>query len=71
MVVKDIMTQTVASVTPNMPLLKSVSMMYVKKIRRIPATDKNNIPVGIISIGDVHKAIFQENLLKIDLSKAS
>ena len=60
----DLMTQTVASVTPDMPLLKAASMMCVKQIRRIPVTDDNNQLVGIISIGDVHKAIFQESLLK-------
>ena len=60
----DMMSQTVASVTPDMPLLKAASMMCVKKIRRIPVTDADNTLVGIISIGDVHKAIFQENLLK-------
>jgi len=61
--VGDLMTQTVASVTPEMPLLKAASMMCAKKIRRIPVTDDNNGLVGIVSIGDVHKAIFQENLL--------
>ncbi len=60
----DIMTTAVASVTPDMPLLKAASMMCVKNIRRIPVTDNNKKLVGIISIGDVHKAIFQENLLK-------
>ncbi len=62
--VGDLMTQTVASVTPEMPLLKAASLMCAKKIRRIPVTDKENKLVGIVSIGDVHKAIFQENLLK-------
>lgn len=60
----DMMTQTAASVQPDMPLLKAASMMCVKQIRRIPVTDDNNTLLGIISIGDVHKAIFQENLLK-------
>lgn len=60
----DLMTQTVASVTPDMPLLKAASTMCVKNICRIPVTDDNNKLVGIISIGDVYKAIFQENLLK-------
>jgi len=64
--VADLMTQTVASVPPDMPLLKAASMMCVKKIRRIPVTDEMNRLVGIISIGDVHKAIFQENLLKAE-----
>lgn len=69
--VGDLMSQTVASVTPDMPLLKAASMMCVKKIRRIPVTDSNNKLVGIISIGDVHKAIFQENLLKDGSDKAA
>ena len=60
----EIMTQAVATVTPNMPLLKAVSMMCAKQIRRIPVTDEDNKLLGIISIGDVHKAIFQESLLK-------
>ena len=59
----DLMTQAVASVTPDMPLLKAASMMCVKNIRRIPVTDDGNKLVGIVSIGDVHKAIFQESLL--------
>lgn len=59
----DLMTSAVASVTPDMPLLKAASMMCVKNIRRIPVTDNSNKLVGIVSIGDVHKAIFQESLL--------
>ena len=62
--VGDIMTQTVASVNPDMPLLKAASLMCSKQIRRIPVTDKTGRLLGIVSIGDVHKAIFQENLLK-------
>lgn len=61
--VGDFMTQAVASVTPDMPLLKAASLMCVKQIRRIPVTDENDALIGIISIGDVHKAIFQENLI--------
>jgi CBS domain-containing protein len=68
--VSDLMSEAVSSVRPEMPLLKAASMMCVKKIRRIPVTDKNNELVGIVSIGDVHKAIFQENLLKADTEAA-
>lgn len=62
----DLMTHTVATVTPDMPLLKAVSLMCIKKIRRIPVTDINNKLLGIISIGDVHKALFKENLLEVN-----
>ena len=59
----DIMTNAVASVSPDMPVLKAASIMCVKKIRRIPVTEDDKL-VGIISIGDVHKALLQENLIK-------
>ena len=69
--VGDLMTHTVASVTPDMPLLKAASMMCIKQIRRIPVTDEYGKLVGIISIGDVHKAIFQESLLKDSSEQAA
>ena len=58
---KDIMTSVVSTVTPEMPIMKAASMMCINKIRRIPVAH-NDILVGIISIGDVHKAIFQSSL---------
>ena len=62
LVASDIMTKVVSSVTPDMPIMKAASMMCVNKIRRIPVAENDKI-VGIISIGDVHKAIFQNSLL--------
>jgi len=69
--VGEIMTQTVASVTPDMPLLKAASLMCSRQIRRIPVTDKDGVLLGIVSIGDVHKAIFQENLLRHQKEQAA
>jgi len=69
--VGEIMTQTVASVTPDMPLLKAASLMCSRQIRRIPVTDKAGVLLGIVSIGDVHKAIFQENLLRDQKEQAA
>ena len=60
--VDDLMTHSVASVSPDMPILRAASMMWVRKIRRIPVIENNKV-VGIISMGDVHKAVFQESLL--------
>jgi len=60
--VEDLMTRTVASVSPEMPILRAASMMWLRKFRRIPVTDKNKL-VGIISLGDVHKSVFQDSLL--------
>ena len=58
----DLMTTVVSTVEPDMPCLKAASMMWLKKIRRIPVTEEGKL-VGIISIGDVHKAVFQQHLI--------
>jgi len=61
LIASDIMTKTVSSVSSEMPIMKAASMMCARNIRRIPVVDNNKL-VGIISIGDVHKAIYQEAL---------
>lgn len=58
----DLMTRAVATVTPDMPVLKAAAMMWLRKVRRIPVAANGQL-VGIISIGDVHRAIFQSNLM--------
>jgi len=57
--VEDLMTPKVLTVTPGDPVLKAVSVMCVNKIRRIPVA-VDGVLHGIISMGDVHKAIFQK-----------
>ncbi|WML90155.1 CBS domain-containing protein [Thiothrix lacustris] len=57
----DLMSKLVASASPEMPLMKAVSIMCVQKIRRIPVVEGGKL-VGIISLGDVHKAIFANSL---------
>ena len=57
----DLMSKLVASASPKMPLMKAVSIMCVQKIRRIPVVESGKL-VGIISLGDVHKAIFANSL---------
>jgi len=59
---QDIMTRAVATVEPDIPILKAASLMWLRKIRRIPVAE-NGVLVGIISIGDVHKAVFQNTLV--------
>ncbi len=60
--VADIMTSTVATVSPDMPVLRAASLMWVYKIRRIPVAENDKL-IGILSMGDVHKQIFQETLM--------
>ncbi|MDH5572924.1 MAG: CBS domain-containing protein [Gammaproteobacteria bacterium] len=59
--VKDIIKPGLFTVSPEDPILKAASIMCAKRIRRIPVADKGKL-VGIVSIGDVHKAIFQQHL---------
>lgn len=59
--VKELMSDNVATVSSDIPCLKAASMMWMRKIRRIPVADDGKL-VGIISIGDVHRAIFKNSL---------
>jgi len=61
--VEALMTRNVLTVTPDDPVLRAVSVMCVNKIRRIPVAS-NGVLQGIISMGDVHKAIFQKHFSK-------
>ncbi len=57
--VDSLMSKRVFTVAPTDPILRAVSVMFAHKIRRIPVADHGRL-VGILSIGDVHKAIFKE-----------
>jgi CBS domain-containing protein len=59
--VADLMTAIVYTAEPDMPVLKAASIMFRNRIRRIPVSQGGRL-LGIISIGDVHKAMFRENL---------
>jgi len=58
--VEDIMTPRVFTVNPDFPVLRAASIMFLNKIRRIPVAENGKL-AGIISIGDVHKALFKQN----------
>lgn len=59
--VKDVMTPVVISVKPDMHILQAASMMVGRKFRRIPVADGDQL-LGMVSMGDVHKAIYQSTL---------
>lgn len=59
--VKDIMSPVVITVRPDMHILKAASMMVGRKFRRIPVAIDNEL-LGMLSMGDVHKAIYQSTL---------
>ncbi len=59
--VKDVMSPVVISIKPDMHVLQAASMMVGRKFRRIPVAVDNKL-VGMVSMGDVHKAIYQSTL---------
>lgn len=59
--VGELMTKSPISVDPEMHLLRAATVMVKNKFRRIPVTEDGKL-VGMLSLGDVHKAIFHANL---------
>jgi len=59
--VAELMTSKVFTVNPDMPVLRAATIMFRNRIRRIPVANDGKL-VGIVSVGDVHKAIFRCNL---------
>lgn len=58
--VRDIMTTQVISVSPEQSMDDCMSLMTEKHIRHLPVLENGNL-VGIISIGDVVKAIISHH----------
>ena len=56
--VKDVMTPAVVTIKPDMHILQAASIMCGRKFRRIPVAIGDEL-VGMVSMGDVHKAIYQ------------
>ncbi len=57
----DIMATRVISVRPNMPVLQAAAIMVRNNFRRIPVVSGDKLE-GMLSLGDVHKALFHANL---------
>ena len=60
----DLMIPNVITVDPEMPILKGVSVMAKNNFRRIPVAEENKTGkklLGIISLGDIHRAIFMKS----------
>lgn len=59
--VKDLMQTNVRTISPDMHLLRGAAVMVKHRFRRIPVANGDQL-VGMLSLGDVHKAIFQANI---------
>lgn len=61
--VKDVFNKNIISVNPKTPLLKALSLMLSKRIRRLPVIDEARKLIGIVSQGDIHQALFNQVFL--------
>jgi CBS domain-containing protein len=59
--VGDVMTRNLVTVSPDMHVLRAATVMVRHKFRRIPVAEGDHL-VGMLSLGDVHKAIFHSNI---------
>lgn len=58
----EIMSKNPATITSDTPLLKAQSMMMVKKIGRLPVVDDNGNLIGLLSKGDIFRAVVGDKL---------
>jgi len=59
--VSDVMSPNPISVPSEMHVLRAAAVMARHKFRRIPVADDGKL-TGMLSLGDVHKAIFHANI---------
>lgn len=59
--VRDLMVKSVLTVSPDDHILKAATTMVRNRFRRIPVADGEKL-VGMVSLGDIHKALYRANL---------
>ena len=62
--VSDLMSVNVISALPDQHVLQAATTMVRYKFRRIPVANGDEL-LGMLSLGDVHKAIFLDNISKV------
>ncbi len=63
--VADVMSSEVTSVSPRQSVKECMSLMTEKRIRHLPVIDRGKV-VGVISIGDLVKAVIEDQQFTID-----
>ncbi len=64
--VRDIMSDRVAYVTPTSSLQECMALMTEKRFRHLPVLDEDGSVMGMISIGDLVKETIREQQFLID-----
>jgi CBS domain-containing protein/ubiquinone/menaquinone biosynthesis C-methylase UbiE len=59
----QIMSENPTTVTPDTPLLRAQSLMFIEKIGRLPVVDDRGNLVGIIAKGDIFRALVGNKIL--------
>jgi CBS domain-containing protein len=59
--VDELMARNPIAVDPDMHLLRAATIMVKHNFRRIPIAENGKL-IGMLSLGDVHKAIFHANI---------
>ena len=62
--VKEIMSKRVVAIRPNQTVDECMALMTDKRIRHLPVAEKNKV-VGVISIGDVVRAVISDKEFEI------
>ncbi|MEA1888358.1 MAG: CBS domain-containing protein [Pseudomonadota bacterium] len=62
--VSDVMSKAVKTVPPEMHILRAATVMVRHRFRRIPVAEDGCV-IGMLSLGDIHKAIFHKNLAEL------
>jgi len=63
--VRDIMTATVITVQPETPVAKCMQIMTERRVRHLPVIESGRV-VGMVSIGDLVKAVIAEQQQHIE-----
>ena len=67
--VGDLMATNIITVSPEDHILQAATTMVRHKFRRIPVAERGEL-VGMLSLGDIHKALFQRNISSL-MSKSA
>lgn len=62
MTADKIMSKNATTVTEDTPLLRAQSLMFIEKVGRLPVVDNKSRLIGIISKGDIFKAVVGDKI---------